>query len=397
MIDKRLGCLLLGLGVLAGCHPSRSEYIKMPRNPQYAKVQTPVLHPTPAPPRATSPYAPYRQTMPVTTMSTTTQPVQTWQPQVQPQTPPMPIVTQDMNTPIMPTVLSEPVVLSQQEVMVAPENSSQTKVDYTWIKPADGSSTSPTIQPSTLPDVQQSDALVLLPIEQSQLQSQPYQPTGQPTGSTTTISPILQAIMASSDETETQTSLPAESQKQRNEQLVLLGNDSQEQNQNAASLQDVANPTDDVMDSTPNVGAVAEPQTFNSTRQTATSDEAPVEQMRESQDVVVSESVTTEQARPSEPEAMDETDRAIAALLATPAPVSQQTLVMAEPEVEPVPVPQPVVQIKPDVYQVRKGDTLWSIAMRYYGNGQRWLDIARSNGIHQADALHVGQTLKLPD
>ncbi|MFG0248807.1 MAG: LysM peptidoglycan-binding domain-containing protein [Phycisphaeraceae bacterium JB051] len=381
MIDKRLGCLLLGLGVLAGCHPSRSEYIKMPRNPQHAKVQTPVLHPTPAPPRATSPYAPYRQTMPVTTMTTTTQPVQTWQPQVQPQIQPMPIVTQDVNTPIMPTVLSEPVVVTPSQYTVAPVSNSQTKVDFTWIKPADGSSNLSVTTSSTLANTQQPDALVLLPIEQTQMQPQPYQPTSQPKVSTTTTSPILQEIMASSDEIEVQTPLATEHEKQREELLVLLDVDSQDEN--AALRDDVPDPADDVM-------AAASDENAQATEQVA--DEATVAQAP-----IASESVTIEQTTTPQPVPMDESDRAIAALLATPAPVSQQTLVMAEPELEPVPVPEPVVQTKPDVYQVRKGDTLWSISTRFYGNGQRWLDIARSNGIRHADALRVGQTLKLPD
>jgi nucleoid-associated protein YgaU len=35
--------------------------------------------------------------------------------------------------------------------------------------------------------------------------------------------------------------------------------------------------------------------------------------------------------------------------------------------------------------------------MHFYGNGHRWVDIARANGIRKADKLNVGQTLKLPD
>jgi len=47
-------------------------------------------------------------------------------------------------------------------------------------------------------------------------------------------------------------------------------------------------------------------------------------------------------------------------------------------------------------YTVVKGDTLWSIARKVYGDGQRWQDIAAANGITDAKKLRVGQELILP-
>ena len=47
-------------------------------------------------------------------------------------------------------------------------------------------------------------------------------------------------------------------------------------------------------------------------------------------------------------------------------------------------------------YTVQKGDTLWSIAMKTYGQGKRWRDIASNNGIQDPSKLRVGQTLQLP-
>lgn len=47
-------------------------------------------------------------------------------------------------------------------------------------------------------------------------------------------------------------------------------------------------------------------------------------------------------------------------------------------------------------YTVQKGDTLWSIAARHYGNGQKWRDIAAANGMSDPRQLKVGQTLTLP-
>jgi len=63
--------------------------------------------------------------------------------------------------------------------------------------------------------------------------------------------------------------------------------------------------------------------------------------------------------------------------------------------------PQPIpVQTQPTIsgrtYTVQRGDTLWSIASRQYGNGQRWRDIAAANGITNERQLAVGQVLVLP-
>jgi LysM repeat protein len=47
-------------------------------------------------------------------------------------------------------------------------------------------------------------------------------------------------------------------------------------------------------------------------------------------------------------------------------------------------------------YVVRAGDTLWKIASRELGDGNRWREIARLNNIVDPDALSVGQRLRLP-
>ncbi len=49
-------------------------------------------------------------------------------------------------------------------------------------------------------------------------------------------------------------------------------------------------------------------------------------------------------------------------------------------------------QLRPDLYRVRKGDTLYSIAFRY---GLDFRQLARSNGISDSYAIYPGQTLKL--
>ena len=48
-------------------------------------------------------------------------------------------------------------------------------------------------------------------------------------------------------------------------------------------------------------------------------------------------------------------------------------------------------------YQVVKGDTLWSIAQKQLGSGQRYKEILALNPqITQGTALTIGTTLKLP-
>jgi len=52
-------------------------------------------------------------------------------------------------------------------------------------------------------------------------------------------------------------------------------------------------------------------------------------------------------------------------------------------------------KIDGESYTVAKGDHLWSIAVRAYGDGYRWVEIAKNNEITQANYIEVGQVLKL--
>ena len=58
--------------------------------------------------------------------------------------------------------------------------------------------------------------------------------------------------------------------------------------------------------------------------------------------------------------------------------------------------PAPGAPAGSSVHLVKRGDTLWSIAQRYYGDGRRWGDIARANGLTNPKKLAVGQRLTLP-
>ena len=47
-------------------------------------------------------------------------------------------------------------------------------------------------------------------------------------------------------------------------------------------------------------------------------------------------------------------------------------------------------------YTVVKGDTLWSISVRAYGNGYKWSEIARENKLVHPNIIHSGNVLTLP-
>jgi len=47
-------------------------------------------------------------------------------------------------------------------------------------------------------------------------------------------------------------------------------------------------------------------------------------------------------------------------------------------------------------YTVQKGEYLWNIAVRAYGDGYRWPDIAKENNLANPDLIEIGQELKLP-
>lgn len=50
----------------------------------------------------------------------------------------------------------------------------------------------------------------------------------------------------------------------------------------------------------------------------------------------------------------------------------------------------------PKIITVKKNDTLWGLAKRYYDDGSRWKDIAAVNGL-DADRISVGMRLVMPE
>lgn len=47
-------------------------------------------------------------------------------------------------------------------------------------------------------------------------------------------------------------------------------------------------------------------------------------------------------------------------------------------------------------HTIAKGDTLWSIAKKYYGNGNRYPEIAKANNIKNPNIISVGQKIIIP-
>jgi nucleoid-associated protein YgaU len=49
-----------------------------------------------------------------------------------------------------------------------------------------------------------------------------------------------------------------------------------------------------------------------------------------------------------------------------------------------------------DKYTVQKGDTLWSVAVKAYGDGYKWVTIAKANKLVNPNVIHAGNVLVLP-
>jgi len=53
-------------------------------------------------------------------------------------------------------------------------------------------------------------------------------------------------------------------------------------------------------------------------------------------------------------------------------------------------------KITGNTYKIVHGDTLWDIAVRAYGDGYKWVDIARANGYANPSLIHADNVLKIP-
>jgi len=57
---------------------------------------------------------------------------------------------------------------------------------------------------------------------------------------------------------------------------------------------------------------------------------------------------------------------------------------------------QNVNTITGSTYTIQKGDLLWNIAVRAYGDGYKWVEIAKANKLVNPNVIHSGNVLILP-
>ena len=122
---------------------------------------------------------------------------------------------------------------------------------------------------------------------------------------------------------------------------------------------------------------------------------------------VADEEVMTETAGPahapiseheSSPIARPSNEPGSAPQATPPAPTSRPTATASAPSTSAARTTQPPPAAGARKHVVGKGDTLMSLAQRYYGNRSRWRDIAEANKdvLKNKDGLRIGMELKIP-
>lgn len=73
--------------------------------------------------------------------------------------------------------------------------------------------------------------------------------------------------------------------------------------------------------------------------------------------------------------------------------VENNRIMAIDPQAAKTEVPS---SISKNTYTIAKDDTLWEIAVRSYGDGYRWVDIAKANNLTNPGLIHSGNTLQIP-
>ncbi len=76
--------------------------------------------------------------------------------------------------------------------------------------------------------------------------------------------------------------------------------------------------------------------------------------------------------------------------------VENETQTAEEKRIQQIGMAQSQGAIFADKYTVQKGDNLWEIAVRSYGDGYRWVDIAKASKLENPSLIFVGNVLKIP-
>lgn len=75
--------------------------------------------------------------------------------------------------------------------------------------------------------------------------------------------------------------------------------------------------------------------------------------------------------------------------------VEQKIATVTTPQNETT-IAQNKAKITGDTYKIAKGDTLWDISVRAYGDGYQWSKIASANKLSNPSLIHVSNNLKIP-
>jgi len=145
--------------------------------------------------------------------------------------------------------------------------------------------------------------------------------------------------------------------------------------------------------------AVAEiSETAPSSADTPSAPDAPTSTPAEVSAPATSQATPTTEASSAEA-VPTETSTAVPQATSTPIPTATpSTLPTATSTPSPVPTAMPTVAPAAQTYRVVRGDSLWKIALQFYGDGQRWRDIYDANRDIIADPrlLRTGWELRIP-
>lgn len=92
---------------------------------------------------------------------------------------------------------------------------------------------------------------------------------------------------------------------------------------------------------------------------------------------------------------MDAKITALPTLAATPTSLPSPTIIVKQ-NINTVPDQVVNSKLSGNSYTVVKGDTLWDISVRAYGNGYRWVEIAKLNNLKNPNLIHPGNVFNLP-
>jgi nucleoid-associated protein YgaU len=72
-----------------------------------------------------------------------------------------------------------------------------------------------------------------------------------------------------------------------------------------------------------------------------------------------------------------------------------ETLII--PDVKPIKIEeaQSSLSIKEGSYSVKTGDSLWDISVRAYGDGYKWVELAKTNKLANPDLIYPGDLIKI--